>query len=338
MAAVPSPEEVARQTAHIHEDRRNEVIVSHVVLITFAVTAVSLRFISRRIKSGVHADDWMMLFALLLSAGECTGVLLGAIRYGSAKHAITLADPDAVAKLTIAVQELYNTGISCVKFSTLLMYRRVFPSRRFHIALWALGGFIATYSFIQFLVIIFQCRPVNAAWNVDSVKGKCISLMLELEIMGILNAVTDVITVLLPMPMLWRLNLPWKQKWQVIATFAVAGFVCIVSIWRVPMEAGISLVDASYTDVTGCIWSFAEVSVAIVCACLPTYRPLLRWCYRAIQGQPQTSSSAEEANISANSSGENEKQAHLSLGVMTDPGLGRIFDKTSIRSGSGSDV
>lgn len=65
MAAVPSPQEVARQTAHIHEDRRNEVIVSHVVLITFAVTAVGLHFISRRIKSGVHADDWMMLFALV---------------------------------------------------------------------------------------------------------------------------------------------------------------------------------------------------------------------------------------------------------------------------------
>jgi len=217
-------------------------------------------------------------------------------------------------QITLGVQELYTTGIGCAKISVLLMYHRCFPSQRFRICLWAVGTFIAAYSFVQFLVIIFQCTPVRGAWD-PSIKASCIHLMLELEIMGILNAITDIITVLLPMPMLWKLQMPLKQKIEVMLTFLVGGFVCIVSVIRVPMEAGISLVDASCTlssshlalalqwkliphmtdtDVTGCIWSFVELSVAVICACLPTYRPLLRWCVRLVKGEPEKPSNEIE--------------------------------------------
>ena len=60
-----SPEEIQWQLAHVNEDRAGDVIVSHVVLISLAVVAVVLRFISRRIKVGLHEDDWMILFALV---------------------------------------------------------------------------------------------------------------------------------------------------------------------------------------------------------------------------------------------------------------------------------
>ncbi|KAL8822808.1 MAG: hypothetical protein Q9191_006466 [Dirinaria sp. TL-2023a] len=300
---APAKYDIAYQQAHIHQDRRKEMIVSHAVLMSLAATAVALRFLSRRIKAGYHADDWMMLVALILTAGECTGVLYGVIGYDSAKHAMAVKDPVAngkasklsSTKVKLCVYLLYNTGISCVKFSALLMYRRIFPNRRFHIALWCVGGFIFTYSFIQFCAIMFQCIPIHAAWDGASGDAKCIHLMLELEIMGILNALTDIVTVCLPMPLLHRLQMPWKQKWQVLATFLVGGFVCIVSIWRVPMEAGISLIDASYTDVTGCIWSFIELSVAIICGCLPTLRPLLRLGVGLFTSQRSTGSS--EGNI-----------------------------------------
>lgn len=50
-------------------------------------------------------------------------------------------------------------------------------------------------------------------------------------------------------------------------------------------------------DVTGCIWSFVEVSVAIVCANLQSYRPLLLWCISAVEGERQEEgSSVDETN------------------------------------------
>ena len=55
--------------------------------------------------------------------------------------------------------------------------------------------------------------------------------------------------------------------------------VCIVSIYRVPRVASLSLTDAPWSDVDACVWSVVEVCVGIVGACLPTYRPLfLRLC------------------------------------------------------------
>ncbi|KAL8728500.1 MAG: hypothetical protein Q9181_005325, partial [Wetmoreana brouardii] len=194
--------------------------------------------------------------------------------------------------ITIAVQELYTTAISCVKIYVLLMYDRIFGrmSQPFYVALWATGTFIVAYNFVQFLVILLQCRPVQAAWDPNISGAKCIKLMLELEITGGFNALTDIITVCLPMPLFWRAQMAPKKKYQVMVTFLVGGFVCVVSVWRIPMQAGISLVDASYTDVTACNWTFVEISVAIVCGCLPTLRPLLRWCVNGGKTESRTAS------------------------------------------------
>ena len=143
----------------------------------------------------------------------------------------------------MAVQCLYSTGISTCKISVLLMYNRIFgrASRRFRYALIATGCFVIAYNFIQFIIIIFQCQPINAAWN----PNKCIKLMLELEIAGGFNALTDLITLILPLPILYRTQMPPKKKAQVIGTFMLGGFVTIVSFCRIPFQAGISLVDAS---------------------------------------------------------------------------------------------
>jgi len=67
--------------------------------------------------------------------------------------------------------------------------------------------------------------------------------------------------------------------------------VCVLSIYRVPKMASLSLSDApcmcpftlaalkknsqpTGSDVDSCVWSVAEVCVGIVGACLPTLRPL----------------------------------------------------------------
>ena len=65
--------------------------------------------------------------------------------------------------------------------------------------------------------------------------------------MGSLNAATDIVTVCLPMIMLRGLQMKPRKKIQVAATFLVGGFVCIVSIYRVPTQASITLEDFSCT-------------------------------------------------------------------------------------------
>lgn len=51
--------------------------------------------------------------------------------------------------------------------------------------------------------------------------------------------------------------------------------VCVASVIRVPYIAHISLVDPSWSDIDGVIWSVVELNLGIVSACLPTLRLLV---------------------------------------------------------------
>ena len=55
---------------------------------------------------------------------------------------------------------------------------------------------------------------------------------------------------------------------------------CIASIIRVPYIAGISLIDPSWSDVYGAIWSIVELTMGTICACLPTLHPIYVYVFR----------------------------------------------------------
>ena len=60
----------------------------------------------------------------------------------------------------------------------------------------------------------------------------------------------------------------------------IALSVCVASIIRVPYIARMSLLDPSWSDVYGAIWSIVELNLGIVSACLPTLRPLFLHVFR----------------------------------------------------------
>ncbi|CAF9911920.1 hypothetical protein IMSHALPRED_010636 [Imshaugia aleurites] len=140
--APPSAQEIQYQIAHIHQDRSNDIVVSHSICIVIAVVAVVLRFYSRRLcKASILADDYMTVVALILAAAQVGGGLM-CVHYGGGKHAVLLKNPETFAKWVIATEELYNAAITAVKLSILLLYRRLFPDHRFKIALCIVGGFV----------------------------------------------------------------------------------------------------------------------------------------------------------------------------------------------------
>lgn len=111
------------------------------------------------------------------------------VHYGGGKHAVLLKKPETFAKWVIATEELYNAAITAVKMSVLLLYGRIFPDARFKIALWTVGGFAFCCGFTLNLLVVLQCRPVNASWN-PAVQGHCIHLNTAFIIFGALNALT----------------------------------------------------------------------------------------------------------------------------------------------------
>lgn len=119
-----------------------------------------------------------------------------------------------------AVEILYAPSIGVVKISTLLLFARIFPSQKFRRMLLAVGVFISTYSAVMVIMLIFQCRPVNRAWD-PTVKADCIDVSKVLTVIASMNVLTDFLLLCLPLPQLWKLQMRRETKLQLIGIFSI---------------------------------------------------------------------------------------------------------------------
>ena len=122
----------------------------------------------------------------------------------------------------ITNQVIYNPAIVAIKSSILLLYKRLFPFRWFIRLLWAIGSFVVAYCAMQALAIIFSCSPVQKAWE-PSLSGHCIDLGVVLLVAAVINVVTDVVILALPLPHLWRLQISRARRIQLSGIYLLGG-------------------------------------------------------------------------------------------------------------------
>lgn len=108
---------------------------------------------------------------------------------------------------------LWLATAAATKASLLLLYYRLFsPSKRFRLAV-RVGAVVVFCQWLSLtLATIFQCRPVAAFWNRTIYDAKCIDLPGFTIASGVLNLLTDVLILCLPVPMVWGLNTTKAQK------------------------------------------------------------------------------------------------------------------------------
>ena len=121
---------------------------------------------------------------------------------------------------------MYASAISLLKLAALCFYARVFSiNRRFRISLWIVSGLVVAWWIQSIFTYIFQCLPINKAWEVDG-SGSCVSVT-QIYIAGALsNVVIDAIVLLMPLPLLWRLQLKPMEKPGITLVFS-AGYLCV---------------------------------------------------------------------------------------------------------------
>lgn len=70
------------------------------------------------------------------------------------------------------------------------------------------------------LIALLVCRPIAYNWN-HMIEGRCYNQPEALEAVGIVNLLTDLLIFILPMPMLWGLQLPLGKKIGLTITFGI---------------------------------------------------------------------------------------------------------------------
>ncbi|KAL8951208.1 MAG: hypothetical protein Q9222_002811 [Ikaeria aurantiellina] len=276
--AAPSPAEIQYQSQHITDDTSHRIISAFGVCLGFAIISVLLRFVARHItRAPLGGDDWTIVVGLILAIGYIIGQAV-CISYGLGKHSILVTDPVSLTKAVNASVILYITSLAATKISILLLYRRIFPNRGFHFVLWGVGIFVSAFTVANVLFVSFACRPVSGGWN-PLIKAKCIDSNAAILAVAILTTLTDFVILGLPLPLVWRLQLPTIRKYQLTVVFLLGTFASAVSIYRSTVISDVSKNDLSYDSTARSIWSGVEICMAIICANLATLRPILKYLF-----------------------------------------------------------
>ncbi|KAM0794973.1 hypothetical protein BDR22DRAFT_637166 [Usnea florida] len=258
-------------------NRRQTQIVSVTSMLIFLSTlAVTLRLVSRRISvRHISPDDYVIVFALLLSYGDCICQFVG-VHYGLGQHIGQVGKESEVRYLIILyiLQLFWNTTLPAIKVSILLFYRRLFPVRRLLVASSIIGAIVLAWYIAIQITAIFQCLPIHYYWRRVG-DGHCIQTTNFYIILASLNLATDVAVLILPIPFIWHLQVRKSKKLSLSVVFLLGSLVCVTSIIRLQTLTEIDTQDITWSNAYPGLWTAIEASLGITAACLPSLSPVV---------------------------------------------------------------
>ncbi|KAE8382167.1 hypothetical protein BDV26DRAFT_299947 [Aspergillus bertholletiae] len=246
------------------------------VLVGLSVISVILRVIARMKRSiRLGMDDYLCFLSVFLLIAMLIELVLWVTIGGNGSH---MADLDEAvlmnfSKIFLANQFTYFVLCPAIKISIICFYRRIFTMKPFQWVSFALNALIAAWGAGIFLACALQCRPLRAYWD-KSIDGHCFDGNLFFIVNQAFNVLMDFIILLLPVPMIWGLQRAWQDKLALNGVFAIGGFVCFASIYRIVVLFWIKPEDTTYTVYQAALWTHIEPSVGLICSCLPVIRGL----------------------------------------------------------------
>jgi hypothetical protein len=115
----------------------------------------------------------------------------------------------------------------------LFLYLRIFTGRVFRWECFITMGVVFAWTIGSIMSTIFQCVPVAGFWDpVVTATAKCTNTDAFWYAYAIINIITDFAVLLLPLPEVKKLQLPWAQKLGVMGIFVLGLFICVTSIVR----------------------------------------------------------------------------------------------------------
>ena len=93
----------------------------------------------------------------------------------------------------------------------MIFYLRIFPTRSFRIACFVVMAIVVSWSLGAIFATIFQCIPIAASWNKE-ISGNCVNSDATWFSYAVINILTDVIVLALPIPLVLRLHLSLRNR------------------------------------------------------------------------------------------------------------------------------
>ncbi|KAI1118685.1 hypothetical protein F5Y14DRAFT_399397 [Nemania sp. NC0429] len=327
--SLPPPGQIIDISAHASDDLRPNIIICVSISAFLAVTIVLARLYTRTTSGNtLLAADYLIVFALCLFIPYC--VVLGiATDSGLGKHVRFVTNPRLLQIYFISAEVLYSVVIVNIKWSILAFYRHIFPLKLFRWVLLGLASFMGAWMFTAVFTLIFQCVPIEYNWDRTIHGGHCIDVSKFLLVTSILNVLTDVSILVLPLPLVWKLNVTHRQRGALLALFALGGGACVVGATRAGWIGKLNTtVDPTWDNVTAVYLSTIEILAGFLVASIPSCPVLARRVMGKIKASKRTDFSSEFSPGASGQKYNAAKKPALSWNRITNTDDIELFSQT----------
>lgn len=116
-----------------------------------------------------------------------------------------------------------------VKLSLLVFYLHISPQKWFRISVWATTAIVGLYTVVISALFLFNCVPPRKQFDLK-VEGSCFDPGPLYIATAVSNIVTDIILILLPIPMVYQLHMPRPQKIGAVVVFGIGSVYVLTCI------------------------------------------------------------------------------------------------------------
>lgn len=150
------------------------------------------------------------------------------------------------------------------------------------------------YQLIVIIIVPLECIPLRKMWDFSgTVPGHCIdtatfyysesctftrvvNILLTTLVTSAFHILMDLWILFLPYKIIFSIPRSTREKFGVYAVFGLGAFTTICAVIRFHfLVVTLNSKDPYYDSLGVNVWSIIEVNVGIICASMPTLRPLL---------------------------------------------------------------
>ncbi|KAJ5544983.1 hypothetical protein N7535_006629 [Penicillium sp. DV-2018c] len=254
-------------------------LVTQALCLPIITLFVALRFYARfRFKQSLGVEDVACIIAWLLFMGYCgIGIVVGKHGGGYPFEDLSTREQIQFKKFCYIATILYCPMALFVKIALLSILTRIFkPFKSKVLFIYIFLGCLCCYYIVALIVKIRICGPIPKYWLGDAVEGSCLDQDAALIADSVISVVSDLIILILPLPLTWSLQMSRNKKLRVIGLLGAGGLATGFSVYRLVLVLKGST-DPSYMFMCVILSGNAEGGVGLICACLPVLNVMLAY-------------------------------------------------------------
>jgi hypothetical protein len=186
----------------------------------------------------------------------------------------------------MAIELNYMVSTTLIKISILCFYRRITGSLTNAFVYWVWGSiiFCVGYGLLFFFLILFTCSPVvgyfhlfDLMWRMQN-EVHCNNEGAIIVACAAISSVQDLVICMLPIFLIWNLQIPRRQKAALCAIFGMGLVTCVCGILRTYYATYVYYYtyDITWYAYYGWVYTVLEAQLGLISASAPAIKVFFR--------------------------------------------------------------